>query len=63
MVDPAAVAPALPTVEHDLPAGARRLVQRSTGFRATIVSGEPVLVEGEPTGNLPGHLLRNALAR
>ncbi len=58
VVDPERVAPELPTVEHDLPAGARRLVQRSTGFRATIVAGEPVLVDGEPTGRLPGKLLR-----
>jgi N-acyl-D-aspartate/D-glutamate deacylase len=63
VVDPARVAPQLPTVEHDLPAGARRLVQRSTGFRATIVAGEPVLVDGEPTGRLPGSLLRGPVGR
>jgi N-acyl-D-aspartate/D-glutamate deacylase len=58
VVDPARVAPVMPTVEHDLPAGATRLVQRSTGIRATVVHGEPVLCDGEPTGRLPGRLLR-----
>jgi N-acyl-D-amino-acid deacylase len=58
VIDPARVAPVMPTVEHDLPAGAKRLVQRSTGIRATVVHGEPVLCEGEPTGRRPGRLLR-----
>jgi N-acyl-D-aspartate/D-glutamate deacylase len=56
--DPATVGPELPTVEHDLPAGARRLVQKSSGFRATVVAGQPALLDGEPTGALPGRLLR-----
>jgi N-acyl-D-amino-acid deacylase len=59
VIDPARVAPIMPTVEHDLPAAARRLVQRSTGIRATVVHGEPVLCDGEPTGRLGGQLLRN----
>ena len=48
--DPDRVGPELPTVQHDLPAGARRLVQKATGFRATVVGGEVVLEEGEHTG-------------
>jgi N-acyl-D-amino-acid deacylase len=63
VIDPARVAPVMPTVEHDLPAGATRLVQRSTGIRATIVHGEAILHDGEPTGNLSGQLLRNERAR
>jgi N-acyl-D-aspartate/D-glutamate deacylase len=43
--------------------GARRLVQRSRGFAATIVNGEIVLRDGKPTGALPGQLLRGPLAR
>ena len=58
--DPETVAPALPTVQHDLPAGARRLVQKATGFRATVVGGEVVLEDGEHTGALPGRLVRGA---
>jgi N-acyl-D-aspartate/D-glutamate deacylase len=60
VIDPATVSPELPTVEHDLPGGCKRLVQKSRGIRATVVGGEPVLVEGEPTGRLPGRLLRGA---
>jgi N-acyl-D-aspartate/D-glutamate deacylase len=62
VLDPATVAPELPTVVHDFPAGARRLLQKATGFRATIVSGEVVVDDGAPTGARPGKLLRNALA-
>ena len=56
--DPDTIGPRLPQVVDDLPAGARRLVQRSDGFAATIVAGEPVIVDGEHTGALPGRLLR-----
>ncbi len=56
--DPDVVGPELPTVQHDLPAGARRLVQKATGFRATVVGGEVVLEDGEHTGAFPGRLLR-----
>jgi N-acyl-D-aspartate/D-glutamate deacylase len=61
--DPDRVGPAMPTVETDLPAGAKRLVQRATGFRATVVGGEIVLRDGEETGARPGRLLRGPLAR
>jgi N-acyl-D-amino-acid deacylase len=57
--DPDAVGPELPTVQHDLPADARRLVQKATGFRATVVGGQVVLEDGEHTGALPGRLLRS----
>jgi N-acyl-D-aspartate/D-glutamate deacylase len=61
--DPATVAPEMPEVVHDLPAGARRLVQRSRGFAASVVNGEIVLRDVKPTGALPGRLLRGPLAR
>jgi len=61
--DPETVAPEMPEVAHDLPAGARRLVQRSRGIAATVVNGEIVLLDGKPTGALPGRLLRGPLAR
>jgi N-acyl-D-aspartate/D-glutamate deacylase len=60
--DPEMVGPALPTVEHDLPGGARRLVQKANGFRATVVGGGVVLRDGHHTGALPGRLLRGPLA-
>jgi N-acyl-D-amino-acid deacylase len=61
--DPATVAPQMPSVAYDLPANARRLVQKSTGIAATIVAGQVVLSHGEHTGALPGQLLRGAGAR
>lgn len=51
-----------PAVSYDLPGGGRRLVQGADGYRATIVSGAPVYRDGEPTGALPGRLVRGAQA-
>ncbi|HSB61928.1 MAG TPA: amidohydrolase family protein [Vicinamibacteria bacterium] len=61
--DPDTVGPEMPDVVNDLPAGARRLVQKARGFAATVVNGEVVLRDGKPTGALPGRLLRGPLAR
>jgi N-acyl-D-aspartate/D-glutamate deacylase len=47
-----------PEMIHDLPAGGRRLVQRATGYRATLVAGEVTFEDGEPTGARPGRLVR-----
>jgi N-acyl-D-aspartate/D-glutamate deacylase len=47
-----------PQVAYDLPAGGRRLIQRASGYVATIVGGEITYRDGEPTGALPGRLLR-----
>ncbi len=51
-----------PRIEHDLPAGKGRLVQRADGYVATIVSGITVYRNGKPTGELPGKLVRAAVA-
>ena len=48
-----------PKIQYDLPAGGKRLVQRSKGLDATLVAGEPVWRDGEATGALPGRLLRS----
>jgi N-acyl-D-aspartate/D-glutamate deacylase len=56
--DPGTVAPALPTLAHDLPSGARRIVQKATGFLATIVAGEVTVRDGQSTDATPGRLLR-----
>jgi N-acyl-D-aspartate/D-glutamate deacylase len=61
--DPDRVAPLMPEVVNDLPAGARRLRQKATGFGASIVNGQVVLRDGEHTGALPGRVLRGPLAR
>ena len=50
----------LPEVAHDLPAGARRLIQRARGYQATVVSGEVTFREGAHTGVLPGRHVRGA---
>jgi N-acyl-D-aspartate/D-glutamate deacylase len=47
-----------PQVAYDLPSGGRRLIQKSDGFEATIVSGVPVYRNGESTGRYPGRLVR-----
>ena len=57
--DPATVGPAVPTLVDDLPAGGRRLEQRSHGFRATLVNGAVTILDGDRTGDTPGELIRN----
>jgi N-acyl-D-aspartate/D-glutamate deacylase len=47
-----------PEIVYDLPAGGKRLVQRTEGFDATVVSGAVVYRNGEATGALPGRLVR-----
>ena len=49
-----------PEMVHDLPAGGRRFMQRAEGYKALVVAGEVTLVDDEPTGALPGRLLRGA---
>ncbi|PKP80864.1 MAG: amidohydrolase [Alphaproteobacteria bacterium HGW-Alphaproteobacteria-18] len=50
----------LPDVIRDLPAGGRRLMQRASGYTATILKGEITHRDGEPTGVKPGRLVRGA---
>lgn len=47
-----------PYVTFDLPAGGRRLLQKSDGYEATVVSGAVTYRGGEATGALPGRLVR-----
>ena len=61
--DPDTIAAEMPEVVNDLPAGAKRLVQRCRGIAATVVNGETVLRDGKATGALPGRLLRGPRAR
>ncbi len=56
------VRPHVPKIETDLPGGARRLVQKAEGIRATIVNGAITLENGESTGNFAGQVLKGALA-
>ncbi|HBK09129.1 MAG TPA: amidohydrolase [Acetobacteraceae bacterium] len=51
-----------PYVVNDLPAGGKRLLQKVTGYDATIVSGRVTFRGGEATGTLPGKLVRGPQA-
>jgi len=46
-----------PEIVRDLPDGGRRLLQRTTGYVATIVSGKVVSRNGEQTGELAGRVI------
>ena len=56
--DEAGVRPAMPSVETDLPGGARRLVQKAEGIAAVVVNGQVTLEHGRATGAVSGKLLR-----
>ncbi len=60
--DPETISPTMPSLEYDLPAGARRLKQKSVGIKTTIVNGQVLMRDSEHTGALPGKLLRGPLA-
>jgi len=58
LFDEKAIRPAMPTVETDLPGGARRLVQKAEGIAATIVNGQVAFENGIATGAHAGQLLK-----
>jgi N-acyl-D-aspartate/D-glutamate deacylase len=49
-----------PEMVHDLPGGGRRIVQRASGYRATVLAGQITYEDGRPTGARPGRLVRSA---
>ncbi len=57
------IRPSLPTVERDLPGGARRLVQKAEGIRATLVNGAVAFENGEATGAYAGTVLKGKVGR
>jgi N-acyl-D-aspartate/D-glutamate deacylase len=59
-LDHLSIAP--PRMAHDLPAGGKRLLQAAHGYVATVLSGAITYRNGEPTGALPGRLLRGPQA-
>ena len=46
------------SMAYDLPTGARRLIQKGSGYVMTMVSGVPIVENDEFTGALPGRLVR-----
>ena len=58
--DPEKVAERQPVLVHDFPGGAPRYIQKSMGYKTTLVNGEVTLVDGEHTGARAGKVLRHA---
>lgn len=50
----------IPQMVQDLPGHGRRLTQYATGYVATIVSGEIILRDDQPTRSFPGRLVRGS---
>jgi N-acyl-D-aspartate/D-glutamate deacylase len=50
----------LPEIVHDLPTGARRLIQKVDGYLATIAGGQVTWRDGEETGARPGRVIRGS---
>jgi len=51
------IRPGMPSVQYDLPGGARRLVQKAEGIRLVMVNGVESFVDGQSTGHHAGVLL------
>jgi len=47
-----------PEMVFDLPANGRRFVQRADGYKFTVVNGEVTFEDGQPTGAMPGKVVR-----
>jgi len=62
VIDLDALAIEPPRMSYDLPAGGKRLLQASRGYRATVLSGQITYRDGVATNRLPGKLLRGAQA-
>jgi N-acyl-D-aspartate/D-glutamate deacylase len=58
--DPETIGPARKEFVHDLPGGVGRFKAWGQGVKATVVNGEPIVVDGELTGALPGQVVRPA---
>ena len=56
------IRPQIPTVQQDLPGGARRLVQKAEGIAYTVVNGQVTLENGSSTGNYAGQVIKGPLA-
>ena len=61
VVDPETVGSQLAELVHDLPANSPRLTADSIGVTRVLVNGTVVVVDGKPTGELPGTILRSGI--
>ncbi len=48
-----------PEIVHDFPGGAPRYIQRSKGYKATLVNGQVSVQDGVHTGTRAGKVLRH----
>ena len=62
VIDFEALAIQAPEMIFDLPAEGRRLIQKASGYRTTVVSGVVTFEDGEATGEMPGKLIRGPQA-
>ena len=62
VIDHARLTLNLPEMLYDLPSGAPRLIQRATGYLATLVNGTIIRRNDEETGARPGRLVRSTPA-
>ena len=60
VLDPAAVAERQPELVHDFPGGAPRYIQKSLGYKTTLVNGTVTLEDGEHVGERAGRVLRHS---
>ena len=56
--DPATIGPWKKEFTHDLPGGVGRVKAWGKGVKATIVNGQPIVLDGQLTDNLPGQVVR-----
>jgi N-acyl-D-aspartate/D-glutamate deacylase len=49
----------MPRIVGDFPGGARRFIQRATGYKATVCNGRVTLLDDELTGEKGGRVLRS----
>ena len=59
--DPDTVRPLPEDIVHDFPAGGWRIRELAEGIQYTIVNGQVLIEDGNPTGALPGRVMRNTL--
>lgn len=62
VIDFDALAVDAPRMAHDLPTGARRFVQKASGYRATVQAGRVTVLDDAFTGETPGRLIRGPQA-
>ena len=59
LFDPKTVNPGAVRSAADLPGGTDRLYAEAQGIARVLVNGRDIVVDGEPTGELPGRVLRS----